>query len=184
MRTIWSWIARSMSCAMWGRVVYEYTHSFRCPHRKKSGTVMSGERTCHGMPPKCEVNLWKRLRTTSSMLLCDYHARFFTNFSCLCRGCLNVAQLSDVDCAEMVPLFCEYFSTCSSWSTVRTVSDTASAFKLTYQQQSPVAWRNHTMPKNIKLLPGETLCPNDGLCFVIKMNSCSSLRYAPPPDCY
>lgn len=56
-----------------------------------------------------------------------------------------------------------FFSMHSSWSTMRTVSYTASVFKLMYPQQNRVAWRNHTMPTNNKLLSEATLCTNDGL---------------------
>jgi hypothetical protein len=108
-----------------GRVLY--THYFRYLHRKKSGTVMAGERAGHGMSPKCEITLWKRLRTTC-MLQCDYLARLVPNFSCLCPGCVKVVELSNVDCAEMSPSLCKHFSTHSSWSTMRTVPYTASVF--------------------------------------------------------
>jgi hypothetical protein len=172
-RTISSLNARLRSCVVWGGV--PYTHSFRYPQRKKSGTVMSGEHAGHGMSPKRETTLWKRLRTTS-MLQCDYVARFVPNVSCLCPGCVNVADLKDVDHAAMMPLHCEHFSTHSAWSTVTTVPYTASVFKLTYPQQKPVAWRNRTMSRNIKLFRQAMLCPNDGLCFTIKTKSCSSVR--------
>jgi hypothetical protein len=164
MRAISSWIARFRSCVVCGQVLY--THSSRYPHRKKYGTVMAGKRVGHRMSPKHEITLWKRLQTMC-MLQCYYLARFIPNYYCLCPGCVNVVELSDMDYAEMIPLLCEHFSTHSSWSTTRTVSYTASVFKLTYPQQNPVAWRNHTMPRKIKLPPQAMLCPHDGLCFII-----------------
>jgi hypothetical protein len=118
-----------------GRVLYD--HSLRYPHRKKSGTVMVGERAGHGMSLKREITLWKRLRTTS-MLQYDYLARFVPYLSYQSPGCVNVAELSDVDCAEVIPLS-ENFITHSSWSTMRSAPYTFSVFKLTYQQQNPVA---------------------------------------------
>jgi hypothetical protein len=94
-------------CVGGGEVLY--THSFRYPHGEKSGTVMSGERAGHGISPKREITLWKRLWTTS-VLQCDSVTRFVPNFCCLCPGCVNVAELSNVDCAEMSPLLCEHFT--------------------------------------------------------------------------
>jgi hypothetical protein len=95
----------------------------------------------------------------------------------------DVAELSDVDYDEMIPLLCKHFSMHNSWSTMKTVSYTASVFKLMHSQQNPVVWRNCTMPRNNELLPQVTLYPNDGLCFVIKTRSCSSVSYTPPPHC-
>jgi hypothetical protein len=40
-----------------------YTHSFQCPHRKKSGTVRSGDRTGHGLP-----DIWKWLSSLVNTL--------------------------------------------------------------------------------------------------------------------
>jgi hypothetical protein len=90
-----------------------YTHSFRRPHRKKFGSVMSGERAGHGVCPKLEMTLWKRLRTTY-ILQCDFLASFVPKFSCLCPGCVNVVDLSNVGCAEMISLLCEHFVTHTS----------------------------------------------------------------------
>jgi hypothetical protein len=158
------------------------THSFRYPNRKKSRTVVTGERAGHGVSPKRELTLWKRIRTTS-VLQCHFLARFIPNFFCLCPGCVSVADLSNVDCAEMFPLLCEMFSIHSSWSTMRAVPYSASVFKLTYPQKNSVARRNRTMPRNIKMLPKVTLCPNDGLCLAIKAKICSSLRYTALAHC-
>jgi hypothetical protein len=88
-----------------------------------------------------------------------------------------------VDCAEMIPLLCEHFNTHTSWSTMWTVPYTASVFKLTYLQQNPIARRNHTMPRNTKVVPEATLCPNDRPCVAVKEDSCSSVRYTAPPHC-
>ena len=45
------------------------THSFRSPHRKKSGAMMSGDLAGRGMSPKCEISLWRRWQTTSVLVL-------------------------------------------------------------------------------------------------------------------
>jgi hypothetical protein len=69
MRAISSWSARLRACVVWGPVLY--THSFRYPHRKKSGNVMPDKHAGCRVSPKCEITLWKRLQNTS-MLQCDY----------------------------------------------------------------------------------------------------------------
>jgi hypothetical protein len=72
MVTIASRTARFSSCTVCGWLLY--THSFKCPDKKKFGTAWSGDRTGHGIP-----DTWKLL----SSLINTLH---ITGISCHWRG--------------------------------------------------------------------------------------------------
>ena len=53
---------------VWGGGHVLCTHSFRSPHRKKFGTVISGDLACFGMSSECEISLWWSWQATSVLL--------------------------------------------------------------------------------------------------------------------
>jgi hypothetical protein len=131
---------------------------------------MSGERGGHGMSPKTWNNLLEQIAV---------HVHVAVWWSCKIRHKLLLLMPRMRECCR--PEQCGPRSNDSlvlrSFQYAQFLEHhedspyTASVSKVTYPQQSPVAWRNRTVPRSIKLLPQATLCPSDGLCFVINTNS-------------